>query len=403
MLEAAEKVAVILQFMKCKVTELHSTGGESKDHVNKKDTAKAIEMDATPRILLELPGETAVLVELPGQGITLATIDEKPPIPQVTNTERWDDPPLLVETSSVQPNSVSQSNFFSFLRVIPTPSAYRSKRKALTEDILTFLKQDRSGSMTAVPVANDSEASSNHLQNSPDRVKYPSTKRGTVVDKEKPSDNRGIESQLPRRRAYFIETSPSEWKNDIFLGTLGSTVISNTGTGFNFSISRLSPVSSLSSCSHGHTISPSDGHGTADSMAEPWKTWKSHFLHSLMTDVQSLMGGKSASCTSCTSSQDSPQCNTFSTEGSAGDSSTSPRPRKRLKRGLEPSNKEEEEEAEESDDDRERDKGKAKISIDTKSIKERKFACPYYQRNPELHSHYRSCAGPGWSSIHRLK
>lgn len=32
-----------------------------------------------------------------------------------------------------------------------------------------------------------------------------------------------------------------------------------------------------------------------------------------------------------------------------------------------------------------------------------KLACPYYKRNPRLHQGYRSCAGPGWSSCHRVK
>jgi hypothetical protein len=33
----------------------------------------------------------------------------------------------------------------------------------------------------------------------------------------------------------------------------------------------------------------------------------------------------------------------------------------------------------------------------------RKLACPYYKRNPGLHRKYRSCAGPGWSTCHRVK
>lgn len=33
----------------------------------------------------------------------------------------------------------------------------------------------------------------------------------------------------------------------------------------------------------------------------------------------------------------------------------------------------------------------------------RKLACPFYRRNPERHKRHRSCAGPGWSTIHRLK
>ncbi|CAJ2512044.1 Uu.00g076690.m01.CDS01 [Anthostomella pinea] len=34
---------------------------------------------------------------------------------------------------------------------------------------------------------------------------------------------------------------------------------------------------------------------------------------------------------------------------------------------------------------------------------ERKWACPFYKHDPEAHSKHRSCAGPGWPSLHRLK
>jgi hypothetical protein len=32
-----------------------------------------------------------------------------------------------------------------------------------------------------------------------------------------------------------------------------------------------------------------------------------------------------------------------------------------------------------------------------------KLACPFYKRDPEKYSHIRSCVGPGWDSVHRLK
>jgi hypothetical protein len=31
------------------------------------------------------------------------------------------------------------------------------------------------------------------------------------------------------------------------------------------------------------------------------------------------------------------------------------------------------------------------------------LACPYYKRNPKKHQKLRSCAGPGWSTVHRVK
>lgn len=33
----------------------------------------------------------------------------------------------------------------------------------------------------------------------------------------------------------------------------------------------------------------------------------------------------------------------------------------------------------------------------------RKFACPFYQHNPQKNSSRRSCRGPGWPSVHRVK
>jgi hypothetical protein len=33
----------------------------------------------------------------------------------------------------------------------------------------------------------------------------------------------------------------------------------------------------------------------------------------------------------------------------------------------------------------------------------RKFACPFFKRNPENHQRWRSCAGPGWVNVHRVK
>jgi hypothetical protein len=32
-----------------------------------------------------------------------------------------------------------------------------------------------------------------------------------------------------------------------------------------------------------------------------------------------------------------------------------------------------------------------------------RLACPFYKRNPEIHQKWRSCAGPGWDTVHRVK
>ncbi|KAF3070443.1 putative udp-glucoronosyl and udp-glucosyl transferase family protein [Daldinia childiae] len=45
--------------------------------------------------------------------------------------------------------------------------------------------------------------------------------------------------------------------------------------------------------------------------------------------------------------------------------------------------------------------GSKRAKKDTES--ERKFACPFYKNDPKAHNKHRSCAGPGWTSLHRLK
>ena len=32
-----------------------------------------------------------------------------------------------------------------------------------------------------------------------------------------------------------------------------------------------------------------------------------------------------------------------------------------------------------------------------------KYACPFFKRDPEKYKNYRSCPGPGWETVHRLK
>jgi hypothetical protein len=33
----------------------------------------------------------------------------------------------------------------------------------------------------------------------------------------------------------------------------------------------------------------------------------------------------------------------------------------------------------------------------------KKFACPYYKRNPKKYRNWTSCPGPGWDEVHRVK
>jgi hypothetical protein len=58
-----------------------------------------------------------------------------------------------------------------------------------------------------------------------------------------------------------------------------------------------------------------------------------------------------------------------------------------------------------SEDDREDERhGKrSKMAMPPAVLDKSKFACPYYIRAPWKHQTYRSCAGPGWPTIHRLK
>ncbi|KAK3331329.1 hypothetical protein B0H66DRAFT_469697 [Apodospora peruviana] len=44
-----------------------------------------------------------------------------------------------------------------------------------------------------------------------------------------------------------------------------------------------------------------------------------------------------------------------------------------------------------------------RIQSPSPSTTPRKLACPYFRNNPEHHRQYRSCAGPGWASVHRVK
>ncbi|KAF2728720.1 hypothetical protein EJ04DRAFT_476937 [Polyplosphaeria fusca] len=45
---------------------------------------------------------------------------------------------------------------------------------------------------------------------------------------------------------------------------------------------------------------------------------------------------------------------------------------------------------------------KDKMPVDDEEMK-RKFACPYYKRNPERYIMRRSCVGPGWDEVRRVK
>jgi hypothetical protein len=54
------------------------------------------------------------------------------------------------------------------------------------------------------------------------------------------------------------------------------------------------------------------------------------------------------------------------------------------------------------DDDSSRKKPKPHSFTDTERLS-KKFACPFYKHNPVRYQNIRSCPGPGWDTIHRLK
>ena len=59
----------------------------------------------------------------------------------------------------------------------------------------------------------------------------------------------------------------------------------------------------------------------------------------------------------------------------------------------------------EADGDGRRKKTKSALlcAVTTRENSIRKFACPYYKRNPEKYRKWTSCPGPGWDEVHRVK
>lgn len=43
------------------------------------------------------------------------------------------------------------------------------------------------------------------------------------------------------------------------------------------------------------------------------------------------------------------------------------------------------------------------VEASAKKAAEKKFACPYYKNNPLKFRHKRTCCGPGWPTVHRVK
>lgn len=43
------------------------------------------------------------------------------------------------------------------------------------------------------------------------------------------------------------------------------------------------------------------------------------------------------------------------------------------------------------------------VEVSVKQATDKKFACPYYKNNPLKFRHKRTCCGPGWPTVHRVK
>jgi hypothetical protein len=54
-------------------------------------------------------------------------------------------------------------------------------------------------------------------------------------------------------------------------------------------------------------------------------------------------------------------------------------------------------------DNNDKKKRKTAPRSDQSAVMVTRFACPYYKRNPTKHQDWRSCAGPGWETVHRAK
>lgn len=59
-----------------------------------------------------------------------------------------------------------------------------------------------------------------------------------------------------------------------------------------------------------------------------------------------------------------------------------------------------------SDPDEDDSKGKRPRKpndVEAPAIGMRKLACPYFKRDPSTYQNWRTCPGPGWGTVHRLK
>ncbi|KAI1471137.1 uncharacterized protein F4812DRAFT_467345 [Daldinia caldariorum] len=104
----------------------------------------------------------------------------------------------------------------------------------------------------------------------------------------------------------------------------------------------------------------------------------------------------------CEASEASGSSTGSSTETNSGSSSSGQGqsgPSTRTKRRLGGDDQDNSSAGGDEDDPDRGDSKRAKKDVES----ERKFACPFYKNDPKAHRKHRSCAGPGWTSLHRLK
>jgi hypothetical protein len=124
--------------------------------------------------------------------------------------------------------------------------------------------------------------------------------------------------------------------------------------------------------------------------------WRKAMLDRLLTEMHSLLG-KQAQFRSCNNGQETSLNDSQSVSKSNSQSLNAGTIRKRSRmESRQPDS------PNESDDDPGSKKPKTVSDIPFKEMG-RRLACPYYQRNPHRHIKFRSCSGPGWESVHRLK
>jgi hypothetical protein len=133
----------------------------------------------------------------------------------------------------------------------------------------------------------------------------------------------------------------------------------------------------------------------AEILSPIFEIYRRRIVDRLMSEFHSLLG-HSSSFRNCVASSKSPSSQTPPSSSPAGSSSQKPQGTKRQRDG----------EGSEPPDDREdggQRRQRPKLTSPGGTLTSRKFACPYYRRNASKHQNYRSCAGPGWNSVRRVK